>query len=98
MNAIRSPNRDIERTKRRIKLNIRSSLAKRSRPVYSPITVPGTPESQQYKNKVEIAEEKQDEDLDLYYKIYARYKPEIGESNAESVERTDAIEQNINFE
>jgi hypothetical protein len=35
MNAIRSPNRDTEKTKRRIKLNIRSSLAKRSRPTYS---------------------------------------------------------------
>jgi hypothetical protein len=58
MNAVRNPNRNIEKTKRRIKLNIHSSLAKRPRPVYSPITVPGTPENQQYKNKFEIAEEK----------------------------------------
>jgi hypothetical protein len=92
MNAIRSPNRDTQKTKRMLKLPIHSKLAKRSRPAFSPITVPGTPENQQYKNKFEIAEEKQDEDLDLYYKIYARYKLEMGESNAESVERTDAIE------
>ncbi len=92
MNAIRSPNRDTQKTKRMLKLPIHSKLAKRSRPAFSPITVPGTPENQQYKNKFGIAEEKQDEDLDLYYKIYARYKPEMGESNAESVERTDAIE------
>jgi hypothetical protein len=92
MNAIRSPNRDTQKTKRMLRLPIHSKLAKRSRPAFSPITVPGTPENQQYKKKFEIAEEKQDEDLDLYYKIYARYKPEMGESNAESVERTDVIE------
>ena len=39
-----------------------------------------------------MADEKQDEDLGLYYKIYAKHKPELGESNAESVERTEAIE------
>jgi hypothetical protein len=92
MNAIRSPNRDTRKTKRMLKLPIHSKLAKRSRPAFSPIAVPGTPENQQYKNKFETAEEKQDEDLDLYYKFYAKYKPEMGESNAESVERTDAIE------
>jgi hypothetical protein len=92
MDAIRSPNRNVEKVKRRIKINIRSSLAKQSRPIYSPITVPGTPENQQHENKSEPDEEKQDKDLDLYYKIYEKYKPELGESNAESVERTDAIE------
>jgi hypothetical protein len=92
MNAIRSPNRDTQKTKRMLKLPIHSKLAKRSRPAFSPITVPGTPENQQYKNKFETDEEKQDEDVDLYYKIYAKYKPEMVESNAESVERTDAIE------
>jgi hypothetical protein len=94
MNAIRSPNRNIEKAKRRLRLNIHSSLAKRQRStsIYSPITVPGTPENQQCKNKFEIAEEKQEEDLDLYHKIYTKYKPEMGESNAESAERADAIE------
>jgi hypothetical protein len=75
-----------------INLPIHSNLVKRPRPLYSPITVPGTPENKQYTNEFETAEDKQDEYLDLYYKIYARYKPEMGESNAESVERTDAIE------
>jgi hypothetical protein len=40
----------------------------------------------------EAIEGKQEEDLDLYYKIYAKFKPEMEESNAESVARTDAIE------
>jgi hypothetical protein len=40
----------------------------------------------------EAIEGKQEEDLDLYYKIYAKFKPEMGESNAESVARTDAVE------
>ena len=83
MNAIRSPNRNVEKVRRRIKIN-------RSRPIYSPITIPGTPENQMHENKFE--KDKQDEDLDLYYKIYAKHKPEFGESNAESVDRTEAIE------
>jgi hypothetical protein len=45
MNAIRSPNRSVEKVKRRIKLNIRASLGNRSKPIYSPITIPGTPEN-----------------------------------------------------
>ena len=85
MNAIRSPNRNVEKVRRRIKIN-------RSRSIYSPITIPGTPENQMHENKFEKDNDKQDEDLDLYYKIYAKYKPELGESNAESVERTEAIE------
>jgi hypothetical protein len=40
----------------------------------------------------EAIEGNQEEDLDLYYKIYAKFKPEMGESNAISVARTDAIE------
>jgi hypothetical protein len=82
----------VEKVKRRIRGNIRSSLAKRSRPIYSPITIPGTPENQHHDNESKSGEEKQDEDLDLYYTIYDKYKPELGESNAESVERTEAIE------
>jgi hypothetical protein len=92
MNAVRSPNRNIEKTKRRIKLNIHSSLAKRPRPAFSPITVPGTPENQLPTQRAEAVKDNQEEDLDLYYKIYAKFKPEMGESNAESVSRTDAIE------
>ncbi len=92
MSAIKSTNRNVEKAKRKIKINIHSSLTKRTRSIYSAITVPGTPENQKFDNKFEMAEQKQDEDLDLYYKIYAKYKPELGESNAESVERTAAFE------
>jgi hypothetical protein len=92
MNAIRSPNRRIMETKRVLKLPIHSKLAKRTRPSFSPITVPGTPENQLSTQRSEAIEDNQEEDLDLYYKIYAKFKPEMGESNAESVSRTDAIE------
>ncbi len=33
-----------------------------------------------------------DDDLDLYFKAYARNPPEINESNAESAERTTRLE------
>ena len=92
MNAIRSPNRKKVETKRMLKLPIHSRLAKRARPTFSPITVPGTPENQLSTQMSEAIEGKQEEDLDLYYKIYAKFKPEMGESNAESVARTDAFE------
>ncbi len=75
-----------------LKLPIHSRLAKRARPTFSPITVPGTPEQQLSNQGSKTIEENQEEDLELYYKIYAKFKPEMGESNAESVERTDAIE------
>jgi hypothetical protein len=35
------------------------------------------------------------ESLEIYYKAYRTYPPEIGESNAESVERTRLMEQRI---
>ena len=92
MNAIRSPNRKTAETKRVLKLPIHSRLAKRPRPTFSPITVPGTPENQISTQMPEAIEGNQEEDLDLYYKIYSKFKPEMGESNAESVARTDAIE------
>ncbi len=92
MNAIRSPNRKITKTKRVLKLPIHSRLAKRARPTLSPITIPGTPEKQLSTQRSEAVEDNQEEDLELYYKIYANFKPEMGESNAESVKRTDAIE------
>ncbi len=45
MNAIRSPNRKKAETKRVLKLPIHPRLAKRARPTFSPITIPGTPEN-----------------------------------------------------
>ena len=92
VNAIHSPNRKITKTKRVLKLPIHSRLAKRTRPTFSPITIPGTPEKQPSTQRSEAVEDNQEEDLELYYKICAKFKPEMGESNAESVERTDAIE------
>jgi hypothetical protein len=38
-----------------------------------------------------------DNDLSLYYKVFNRYKPEVGESNAESVARTTALEAEYNY-
>ncbi len=92
MPYIRSPNRRIKENKRVLKLPIHYKLAKRPRPSFSPITVPGTPENQLSTQRSETVEDNQEEDLDLYYKIYAKFKPEMGESNAESVSRADAIE------
>jgi hypothetical protein len=92
MNAICSPNRKTAETKRVLKLPIHSRLAKRARPTFSPTTVPGAPENQISTQMSEAIEGNQEEDLDLYNKIYAKFKPEMGESNAESVAQTDAIE------
>jgi hypothetical protein len=63
-----------------LKLPIHSRLAKRSCPAFSPITVPGTPENQLSTHKFEAVENNHKEDLDLYYRIYEKYKPEMGES------------------
>ncbi len=38
-----------------------------------------------------------DDDLDLYYKVYNRYKPEAGESNAESAARSTALEAEYQY-
>jgi hypothetical protein len=92
MNTIRSPNRKIVETKRASKLPIHSRLAKRPHPAFSSVTVPRTPERNIQSHGSESVENNQDEDLDLYYKIYAKLKPEMGESNAESVKRTEVIE------
>jgi hypothetical protein len=38
-----------------------------------------------------------DDDLNLYYKVYNRYRPEAGESNAESAARSTALEAEYQY-
>ncbi len=82
MNAIRSPNRP--------KINKRVQVTVKTRPTikrtrkFSPIKIPGTPPEQ-----TRAAEETDSEleDLNLFFSISNRFKPEMGESNAESAAR-----------
>ncbi len=65
----------------------------------SAITVPGTPEqhaptTQEHDQK---RQQDKDADLNLYYKVFRRYRPEVGESNAESVARTTALEAEYQY-
>ncbi len=61
---------------------------KRRKLNFPTVTVPGTPEEQKDMHEEQTQEtEKQkciDDNLNLYYKVYNRYRPEAGESNAES--------------
>ncbi len=89
MNAIRSPNR----TKTKLKEEIESTH-KRKR-CFSPITIPGTsPERRTQDNDFALhtTSETEEDDLNLYYSIYNRYRPDIDESNAESAARYLNIE------
>ncbi len=74
---------------------------KRRKLNFPTVTVPGTPEEQKDTHEVQIQEtEKQkgiEDDLNLYYKVYNRYKPEAGESNAESVARSTALEAEYQY-
>ena len=57
------------------------------------ITNPGTPDHDTTTTKGQQQKEQEtDEDLQLYYQVANRHRPEMGESNAESVERTTALE------
>jgi hypothetical protein len=62
------------------------------------ITVKGTPDRQEHtKTGDNHAQQQSDSELSLYYKVFNRYKPEPGESNAESVARTIAFEAEYNY-
>ncbi len=64
----------------------------------SPITVKGTPDRDEHtKTEDDHVQQHLDNDLSLYYKVFNRYKPEVGESNAESVARTTAFEAEYNY-
>jgi hypothetical protein len=84
MNSIRSPNRP----KTKLKKQVRSHKRKR---YFSPITIPGTPTESHIPND-DTASKTEEEDLNLYYSIYNRYRPHIDESNAESADRLLTIE------
>ena len=95
MNALQSPNHNTNKTKRALKLQRPTKLSKRQRPVFSPITIPGTPEPTETQFSPTTAPENSDnhDDLKLYYQILQNYKPELGESNAESAARNSAFEE-----
>ncbi len=64
----------------------------------SPITVKGTPDRDEHtKTEDDRVQQNLDTDLSLYYKVYNRFKPEFGESNAESVARTAAFEAEYQY-
>jgi hypothetical protein len=89
--------------KKGLKLRIRVAVQrpKRRRLNFPTVTIPGTPEGETITKEVRAKESKKEEgigdDLDLYYKVYNRYKPEAGESNAESVARTTAFEAEYQY-
>jgi hypothetical protein len=88
--------------KRKMQIQIRVAVQrkqkkKKDKNVF-PIVVPGTPD-QPEQNKTERAQQgqNQDEDLTLYYKVFNRYRPEAGESNAESAARTAVLEAEYQY-
>jgi hypothetical protein len=88
MNAIRSPNRP------KSKLKKKRTSHKRKR-YFSPITIPGTPTERHTPNDDEASRtlsQTEETDLNLYYRIFNRYRPDIDESNAESADRLRIIE------
>jgi hypothetical protein len=89
VNTIHSP--EDNRPKRRTStVKVRVKVNRKRIP---PITIPGTPNhNMTVTTGPQQKEQNTEEDLQLYYKVANRYKPEMGESNAESVERTAALE------
>jgi hypothetical protein len=89
--------------KKGLKLRIKVAVqkTKRRKLNFPTITVPGTPEKEKGTHEVQTQESKKkkgiDDDLDLYYKVYNRYKPEAGESNAESAARSTALEAEYQY-
>jgi hypothetical protein len=89
--------------KKGLKLRIRVAVQrpKRRKLNFPTVTVPGTPEEETITQEVQAKESKREEgihdDLDLYYKVYNRYKPEGRESNAESAARTTAFEAEYQY-
>ena len=101
MNAIYGP---IETTPKKTRLKVKVRVAvrgtqRKKKPNNAfPIIVPGNPEQiDQAKTEKEQQDQIEDEDLTLYYKVFNRYKPEFGESNAESVARMKALEAEYQY-
>jgi hypothetical protein len=91
------------RKKKGLKLRIKVAVQKpkRRKLNFPTVMVPGTPEEQKDTHEVQTQEtEKQkgiEDDLNLYYKVYNRYKPEAGESNAESAARSTTLEAEYQY-
>jgi hypothetical protein len=88
MNAIRSPNRPKINKRVQVTLKARTTV-KRTRK-FSPLKIPGTPPDQAGEAEEPDSEL---EDLELFYSITNRFRPEMGESNAESAARHADIEE-----
>ena len=87
MNAVDSPTKTTPKRKLKVKVrvSVRGTQRKRGQNNSFLTIVPGTPE------------EDPDPDLTIYYKVLNEYKPELGESNAESVARTTAFEAEYQY-
>jgi hypothetical protein len=88
MNAIRSPNRP--KVNKRVQLTFTArTIFKRTRK-FSPINIPGTPpeptgEAEETDSELE--------DINLFFSMNNRFRPEMGESNAESAARHAEIDE-----
>ncbi len=67
----------------------------------SPIIVPGTPDSAETANQPSFRQPNSyedntsNEDLELFYKAFAKYRPELDESNTKSAERSRLIDKEV---
>jgi hypothetical protein len=88
MNAIRSPNQPKINKRVQVTLKTRTTV-KRTRK-FSPIKIPGIPPEQTGEAEETDSEL---EDLNLFFNISNRFRPEMGKSNAESAARHAEIEE-----
>jgi hypothetical protein len=86
MNTLHQPPKPKKKKGLKLRIKVAVQQPKRRKLNFPTITVPGTPEEQKDMHEEQTQEtEKQkgiDDDLNLYYKVYNRYRPEAGESNA----------------
>jgi hypothetical protein len=96
MNALHQPTEPKKKKRLELRIKVAVQKPKRRKLNFPTVTVPGTPEEEKDTHEVRTKESKKkksiDDDLDLYYKVYNRYKPEAEESNAESAARSTALE------
>ena len=105
MNSLQSipPKRKRRSVKMKVRVAIQQSQPRREKSSFTPIPIPGTPEEDINPQSPQISisktntEERIDEDLAVYSKVFNRHKPEFGESNAESAARTTAIEAEYRY-
>jgi hypothetical protein len=102
MNALQAgPPKPKKKKDMRLRIKVAVQKPKRRKLSFPTVTVSGTPEEEKDTHEVQTQELKKeesiDDDLDLYYKVYNRYKPEPGESNAESAARSTALEAEYQY-